>query len=153
MNVTLPRFHARGIEVANDVGVRVHLIQARDDGAKNFYKPDDFIEPPVDPLKIAVGFGRKARKTISSRILTQFPLRHQGRSYSGTMFPTQHLADFHHLLPLNYAPQSKSIASPAPPPRQGVAVDASGEFSDRRYRHPIGELAGASSSRLLEGCS
>ena len=61
----------------NDVGVRVHLIQARDDGAKNFYKPDDFIEPPVDPLNIAVGFGRKARKTISSRSLAQSPLRHQ----------------------------------------------------------------------------
>jgi hypothetical protein len=114
--MTLLKFHARGIKVTNDVGVEVHLIQAKNDGAKNFYKRDDFIEPPVDPLKIADGFGRMARKTVSSRSLAQSPRRHQGKSYSEGVFPSRHSADFHHLLPLNYAPQSKSIASPAPPP-------------------------------------
>jgi len=114
--MTLLRFHAQGIEVANYVGVRVHLIQAKDDGAKNFYTHYGFIESPVDPLKIAVGFGRKARKTISSRSLAQSPLRHQGQSYSEGVFPSRHLADFYHLLPLNYAPLPKIIASPVPPP-------------------------------------
>ena len=114
--MTLPRFHVQGIEVANYVGVRVHLIQAKQGGAQNFYKYYGFVESPVDPLKIAAGFERKARTTTSSRSLAQFPLRHQGRSYSEGVFPSRHLADFYHLLPLNSAPLPKIIASPVPPP-------------------------------------
>jgi hypothetical protein len=36
--MTLPRFHAQGIEVANSVGVRVHVIQAKEDVATNFWR-------------------------------------------------------------------------------------------------------------------
>ncbi len=40
----------KAIEVAQSVGVRVVLIHAKDDNAKNFYQHYGFVESPLDPL-------------------------------------------------------------------------------------------------------
>jgi hypothetical protein len=38
------------LEVAESLGVRVLLIHAKDDEAKNFYSHFGFVESPLDPL-------------------------------------------------------------------------------------------------------
>jgi len=46
----LKHFMLKAIEVAQSVGVRVLLIHAKDDNAKNFYQHYGFVESPLDPL-------------------------------------------------------------------------------------------------------
>jgi GNAT superfamily N-acetyltransferase len=46
----LKHFMLKAIEVAQSVGVRVLLIHAKDENAKNFYQHDGFVESPLDPL-------------------------------------------------------------------------------------------------------
>ena len=40
----------KAIEVAQSVGVRVLLIHAKDESAKNFYEHYGFVASPLDPL-------------------------------------------------------------------------------------------------------
>jgi hypothetical protein len=40
----------KAIEVAQSIGVRVLLIHAKDENAKNFYEHYGFVESPLDPL-------------------------------------------------------------------------------------------------------
>lgn len=46
----LKHFMLKALEVAKSVGVRVLLIHAKDDEAKNFYSHFEFVESPLDPL-------------------------------------------------------------------------------------------------------
>jgi GNAT superfamily N-acetyltransferase len=46
----LKHFMLKAIEVARSVGVRVFLIHAKDENAKNFYEHYGFVESPLDPL-------------------------------------------------------------------------------------------------------
>jgi GNAT superfamily N-acetyltransferase len=46
----LKHFMLKAIEVAQSVGVRVVLIHAKDENAKNFYEHYGFVESPLDPL-------------------------------------------------------------------------------------------------------
>jgi GNAT superfamily N-acetyltransferase len=46
----LKHFMLKAIEVAYSVGVRVLLIHAKDENAKNFYEHYGFVESPLDPL-------------------------------------------------------------------------------------------------------
>jgi GNAT superfamily N-acetyltransferase len=46
----LKHFMLKAIEVAQSVGVRVLLIHAKDENAKNFYEHYGFAESPLDPL-------------------------------------------------------------------------------------------------------
>jgi GNAT superfamily N-acetyltransferase len=46
----LKHFMLKAIEVAQSVGVRVLLIHAKDENAKNFYEHYGFVESPLDPL-------------------------------------------------------------------------------------------------------
>ena len=46
----LKHFMLKAIEVAQSVGVRVLLIHAKDENAKNFYEYFGFVESPLDPL-------------------------------------------------------------------------------------------------------
>ena len=46
----LKHFMLKAIEVAQSVGVRVLLIHAKDQSAKNFYEHYGFVESPLDPL-------------------------------------------------------------------------------------------------------
>ncbi len=46
----LKHFMLKAIEVARSVGVRVLLIHAKDENAKNFYEHYGFVESPLDPL-------------------------------------------------------------------------------------------------------
>jgi GNAT superfamily N-acetyltransferase len=57
----LKHFMLKSIEVAQSVGVRVLLIHAKDDSAKNFYEHYGFVESPLDPLvmmMLLADFGR-----------------------------------------------------------------------------------------------
>jgi hypothetical protein len=40
----------KAIEIGQSVGVRVLLIHAKDESAKNFYRHYGFVESPLDPL-------------------------------------------------------------------------------------------------------
>lgn len=53
----LKHFMLKAIEVAHSVGVRVLLVHAKDDVAKDFYKHHGFIESPVDPLTMLMLLG------------------------------------------------------------------------------------------------
>ena len=46
----LKHFMLKAIEVAQSVGVRVLLIHAKDESAKNFYEHYGFVGSPLDPL-------------------------------------------------------------------------------------------------------
>jgi GNAT superfamily N-acetyltransferase len=46
----LKHFMLKAIQVAQSVGVRVLLIHAKDENAKNFYERYGFVESPLDPL-------------------------------------------------------------------------------------------------------
>jgi GNAT superfamily N-acetyltransferase len=46
----LKHFMLKAIEIAHSVGVRLLLIHAKDQGAKNFYQHYGFVESPLDPL-------------------------------------------------------------------------------------------------------
>jgi GNAT superfamily N-acetyltransferase len=46
----LKHFMLKAIEVAQSVGVRVLLIHAKDESAKNFYEHYGFVASPLDPL-------------------------------------------------------------------------------------------------------
>jgi hypothetical protein len=46
----LKHFMLTALEVAESLGVRVLLIHAKDDEAKNFYSHFGFVESPLDPL-------------------------------------------------------------------------------------------------------
>ena len=46
----MKHFMLKAIEVAQSVGVRVLLIHAKDESAKNFYEHYGFVESPLDPL-------------------------------------------------------------------------------------------------------
>ena len=46
----LKHFMLKAIEVAQSVGVRVLLIHAKDENAKNFYEHYGFVTSPLDPL-------------------------------------------------------------------------------------------------------
>jgi GNAT superfamily N-acetyltransferase len=46
----LKHFMLKALEVAQSVGVRVLLIHAKDEDAKNFYHRYGFVESPLDPL-------------------------------------------------------------------------------------------------------
>jgi GNAT superfamily N-acetyltransferase len=46
----LKHFMLKAIEVAQSVGVRVLLIHAKDESAKNFYEHYGFVESPLEPL-------------------------------------------------------------------------------------------------------
>jgi GNAT superfamily N-acetyltransferase len=46
----LKHFMLKAIEVAQSIGVRVLLIHAKDENAKNFYEHYGFVESPLDPL-------------------------------------------------------------------------------------------------------
>ena len=46
----LKHFMLKAIEVAQSVGVRVLLIHAKDENAKNFYEHHGFVESPLDPF-------------------------------------------------------------------------------------------------------
>jgi GNAT superfamily N-acetyltransferase len=46
----LRHFMLKAIEVAQSVGVRVLLIHAKGESAKNFYEHYGFVESPLDPL-------------------------------------------------------------------------------------------------------
>jgi GNAT superfamily N-acetyltransferase len=46
----LKHFMLKAMEVSQSVGVRVLLIHAKDENAKNFYEHYGFVESPLDPL-------------------------------------------------------------------------------------------------------
>jgi GNAT superfamily N-acetyltransferase len=48
----LKHFMLKAIEVANSVGVRIVLVHAKDDQARDFYERYDFTESPIDPLTL-----------------------------------------------------------------------------------------------------
>jgi GNAT superfamily N-acetyltransferase len=48
----LKHFMTKAIEVSEKVGVRLVLIHAKDEQAKDFYRHHGFIESPIDPLTL-----------------------------------------------------------------------------------------------------
>jgi GNAT superfamily N-acetyltransferase len=50
----LKHFMLKALEVAQSVGVRVLLIHAKDDEAKDFYSHYGFVESPFDPLTLVM---------------------------------------------------------------------------------------------------
>ena len=50
----LKHFMLKALEVAQSVGVRVLLIHAKDNEAKDFYSHYGFIESPIDPLVLTM---------------------------------------------------------------------------------------------------
>ncbi len=50
----LKHFMLKTLEVAQSVGVRVLLIHAKDDEAKDFYSHYGFVESPFDPLSLVM---------------------------------------------------------------------------------------------------
>jgi GNAT superfamily N-acetyltransferase len=46
----LKHFMLKALEVAKAIGVRVLLVHAKDDEARNFYSHFGFVESPLDPL-------------------------------------------------------------------------------------------------------
>jgi GNAT superfamily N-acetyltransferase len=48
----LKHFMTKAIEVSEIVGVRLVLVHAKDEDAKNFYRHHGFIESPIDPLTL-----------------------------------------------------------------------------------------------------
>ncbi len=48
----LKHFMAKAIEVSEKVGVRLVLVHAKDEQAKDFYRQHGFIESPIDPLTL-----------------------------------------------------------------------------------------------------
>jgi GNAT superfamily N-acetyltransferase len=48
----LKHFMTKAIEVSENVGVRLVLVHAKDNHAKDFYRHHGFIESPVDPLTL-----------------------------------------------------------------------------------------------------
>jgi GNAT superfamily N-acetyltransferase len=53
----LKHFMLKALEVAQSVGVRVLLIHAKDDEAKDFYSHHGFVESPFDPLTLVTLLG------------------------------------------------------------------------------------------------
>ncbi|MGP0029770.1 MAG: GNAT family N-acetyltransferase [Acidimicrobiales bacterium] len=53
----LKHFMLKALEVAQSVGVRVILIHAKDDAAKDFYSHYGFVESPFDPLTLMLLLG------------------------------------------------------------------------------------------------
>jgi GNAT superfamily N-acetyltransferase len=53
----LKHFMLKAFEVAQSVGVRVLLIHAKDDEAKDFYSHYGFVESPFDPLTLVMLLG------------------------------------------------------------------------------------------------
>lgn len=53
----LKHFMLKALEVAQSVGVRVLLIHAKDDEAKDFYSRYGFVESPFDPLSLMMLLG------------------------------------------------------------------------------------------------
>jgi GNAT superfamily N-acetyltransferase len=53
----LKHFMLKALEVAQSVGVRVLLIHAKDDEAKDFYSHFGFVESPFDPLTLVMLLG------------------------------------------------------------------------------------------------
>lgn len=53
----LKHFMLKALEVAQSVGVRVLLVHAKDDEAKNFYGHFGFVESPFDPLTLMMLLG------------------------------------------------------------------------------------------------
>jgi GNAT superfamily N-acetyltransferase len=54
----LKHFMLKAFEVAQSVGVRVLLIHAKDEEAKNFYSHYGFTESPFDPLVLVMLLGQ-----------------------------------------------------------------------------------------------
>jgi GNAT superfamily N-acetyltransferase len=48
----LKHFMTKAIEVSEIVGVRLVLVHAKDEQAKDFYRHHDFVESPIDPLTL-----------------------------------------------------------------------------------------------------
>jgi GNAT superfamily N-acetyltransferase len=48
----LKHFMAKAIEVSEKVGVRLVLVHAKNEQAKDFYRHHGFIESPIDPLTL-----------------------------------------------------------------------------------------------------
>jgi GNAT superfamily N-acetyltransferase len=48
----LKHFMTKAIEVSEKVGVRLVLVHAKNERAKDFYKHHGFVESPIDPLAL-----------------------------------------------------------------------------------------------------
>jgi GNAT superfamily N-acetyltransferase len=48
----LKHFMTKAIEVSEKVGVRLVLVHAKDEQAKDFYRHHGFVESPIDPLTL-----------------------------------------------------------------------------------------------------
>jgi GNAT superfamily N-acetyltransferase len=65
----LKHFMAKAIEVAEIVGVRLVLVHAKDEQAKDFYRHHDFVVSPIDALTLLLllpSTGRDPRSSSSS---------------------------------------------------------------------------------------
>jgi GNAT superfamily N-acetyltransferase len=63
----LKHFMTKAIEVSEIVGVRLVLVHAKDEQAKDFYRRHGFIESPLDPLTLMMLLPPTRRDPRSSR--------------------------------------------------------------------------------------
>jgi len=65
----LKHFMTKAIEVSEIVGVRLVLVHAKDEQAKDFYRHHGFVESPIDPLTLMLLLPSTGRDPRSARSL------------------------------------------------------------------------------------